>query len=167
MRRRLPKFVLRQEHDRDVVVIRAMTTAKAFQKPDPMAWMDAHRAVPGELGYIKLSRVEKTPMVEHVRVRAELHRSGLGTKLYEAAAKAACELFEHPLVSDEKRSAADDGFWQKQVRKGRARCVRKLKMSAWDRDFAPPEKSIFGRSGCAFYQLKACPAPVSLAGRKR
>lgn len=96
---------------------------------------------------------------------------GIGTKLYGTAAHWACQTARRPLASDERRSVAAQGFWAKQVRKRRARCVWPL--SAAERraikqelEFTPDEKPAWGRGGCARYALR-CPAPRSLAGRAR
>src|SRR5689334_5012095 len=40
-------------------------------------------------------------------------RRGIGTKLYEAAARGACRAFGQPLSSDLKLSDESRGFWQK------------------------------------------------------
>jgi len=50
--------------------------------------------------------------------------AGLGTKLYERALRAACDVGgQQALVSDKTRSPFSEAFWRKQVRKGRASCV--------------------------------------------
>lgn len=50
----------------------------------------------------------------------EKHRGcGVATRMYEALAKEACRVGV-PLVSDQAISEGSQGFWNKQVRKGRA-----------------------------------------------
>lgn len=164
----LPPFTLQATREHSQVTIRAITTAPAWQEPDHLAArMDAHRAVPGEIGMIQVFQYgdKKSTAVGKLRVRAELHRGGLGTKLYEAAAEAACREFRQPLSSDYKRSLSAQRFWEKQVKKGRAVCVRPASMGRDDYG-APPERSIAGRGRCAVYRLKKCPAPKTL-GRSR
>ena len=90
-------------------------------------------------------------------------RKGHGTRLYERAARLACSTFKAPLASDTTgdRSSAAEGFWQKQIRKGRA---RRLHFQPWD----PSGQERFRRVNSR-YALR-CPAPKSLAGltaRKR
>lgn len=76
-------------------------------------------------------------------------RHGIGTKLYEAAARGSCRSFRQPLSSDKDLSDGSRGFWEKQLRKGRARCL-----------FTNDAKQ------CVHFEL-ACPAPKSLAGARR
>lgn len=47
---------------------------------------------------------------------------GIGTQMYEAAWEVACGQ-QRRLASDRSRSDAAEGFWSKQKKKGRARCV--------------------------------------------
>ena len=86
---------------------------------------------------------------------------GVGTKIYEKAASFACS-HGVPLASDEVRTAAAQGFWTKQARKGRATCLRgsgrATKLSkTW---------KVAGQWGCGQYVL-TCPAPKSLAAARR
>jgi GNAT superfamily N-acetyltransferase len=103
--------------------------------------------------------------VTSIAVNLEERRHKIGTRLYERAAKLVCERHAVPLASDTYRSAYSDGFWQKQVRKGRATCLGKL---PYKTKFAKGDaaNSEYGRSGCKRYIL-TCPAPPSLAGVKR
>jgi hypothetical protein len=69
-------------------------------------------------------KVDEEP--DHLRVasvQAGTLRKGQGTKLYEAAFTEAC-LEGKLLVSDSMRSRYAEAFWRKQVRKGRAYCLR-------------------------------------------
>jgi GNAT superfamily N-acetyltransferase len=95
--------------------------------------------------------------VEGVEVEPPYRRCGVGTRLYEVAAKLACSRGE-TLSSDVNRSVDSQGFWAKQVKKGRAKCVRPAEVrTREDGQYA------FGRDGCMFYALKRCPA-TTLAG---
>ncbi len=86
---------------------------------------------------------------------------GIGTKLYERAAALACRQ-RAPLISDESRTAASQGFWEKQARKGRAYCVpgsgRGTKLGV--------KFGVTGSWSCGQYAL-TCPAPKSLAAAPR
>ncbi len=86
--------------------------------------------------------------VEHVDVVPAFQRQGVATKLYTAAADAACD--RHGRLASMHRSvdAHSNAFWQKQVAKGRAVSVRR-------RHGQPP-----------IYLLDRCPTP-SLRGARR
>lgn len=86
--------------------------------------------------------------VRIMQVDKQWRRQGVGTAMYEAAAHAACERYGLPLSSDDTRSPAAEEFWRKQERKGKAVCRLRL-----------------GES-CFRYWL-SCPAPRSLAGRRK
>lgn len=101
------------------------------------------------------------PRVTYIGVSEQYQRCGVGTQLYERAAQLACKTFKKPLRSDVERSAMADGFWQKQVRKGRAVCLDTVSAREDDGYDAIPAH---GRSGCYQYALLKCPAPPSLAG---
>jgi len=58
--------------------------------------------------------------ITYAKVDPRLQGQGLGTLLYQAAAKASCKLGRGPLRSDTQRSKMAEGFWAKQHRKGRA-----------------------------------------------
>lgn len=112
---------------------------------------------PRQVGIITIRNLISVGFVD---VHPGMQRCGLGTRLYEKAAKITCE-GGHGLRSDIERTAASQGFWEKQVRKGRAECAERVEPQT-----APDNESILGRGGCDHYRLK-CPAPTSLAGRKR
>ena len=104
----------------------------------------------GRIGVIKWNppaEPHKTFMrVARIDVDESVRRQGIGTKLYERAAKVACEArYGKPLASDTSRSPLSEGFWRKQERKGRAQ-----------RDYISN----------SFYVL-SCPAPRSLKGTRR
>lgn len=96
-----------------------------------------------DLDVVAVSTIEVSP--------ESCQRTGLGTKLYERAAKDACKLDRKPLASDTIRSRAAGGFWEKQRRKGRASLLE----DAGDDDVD---------GGTRFVLM--CPAPTSLAGRR-
>lgn len=104
---------------------------------------------------------DSVPYVSYTLVDEAYQRCGIGTKLYQEAAKVACRSFKKPLHSDEERSEPAQRFWEKQIRKGRATCVGHIV----GRDDPDPLMPIKGRGGCARYKL-SCPAPKDL-GRAR
>lgn len=63
-----------------------------------------------------------TPYLRVTLARAPVG-SGIGTKLYEAALRYACDERKMPLRSDTLRSVFSENFWRKQVAKGRATCT--------------------------------------------
>jgi GNAT superfamily N-acetyltransferase len=78
-----------------------------------------------EAGQLLTVKVPYRPlfMVRHIEVRENLRRAGIGTALYEAAAVEA-ERRGGRLASLERFSAESEGFWQKQIRKGRAVTIK-------------------------------------------
>lgn len=97
-------------------------------------------------------RSESGETVMSVRdIGVNRRRHGIGTQLYEKAAEVACEEFGLPLASDRStsRSKMSEGFWKKQLKKKRARCI--------------------GESGSkrCYMAVLSCPAPVSLDGTRR
>jgi hypothetical protein len=121
-------------------------------------------------GVIKVDEVESTieggyiPLVSWSHTELGHRRCGLGTKLYERAAQAACKLFQEPLHSDLTRSGMSDGFWQKQVKKGRAICVLKGDPPA---SYRLETDTIKDRSSCIQYRLKTCAVTVLDGARGR
>jgi len=111
------------------------------------------------IGHMELEPT-KTPQGSLLRVAfAEVSKpgQGVGTKMYEHAAKFACKK-RMPLGSDKLRTKYSEGFWKKQASKGRATCVVRSGGVALSTEFY--EK---GRRSCGHYAL-SCPAPRSLAG---
>jgi GNAT superfamily N-acetyltransferase len=106
--------------------------------------------------------------VDTVTVKPAVRRCGVGTRLYELAAKAACDR-GHKLASDRMRSAASHAFWKKQLQKGRARCISAadpVSAEQQARDF--PGKTIrYGRGKCDRYELKSCSVSSLDGGRRR
>jgi len=105
-------------------------------------------------GDIRLRKVKRASRqvweVAGVFIRASARRRGLGTKLYERAARAACESGA-PLASTERvGEGMSDAFWEKQLRKGRASVLCKR----------------CGTGGQPVYVL-SCPAPSSLRGARK
>lgn len=128
-----------------------------------MVYIAAHKGnrVVGEMWIERGKFADR--LVTHVNaINVTDKRCGIGTRLYEHAAKIACREFGAPLASDVQRSGFAQGFWKKQVDKGRAKCVVKTDASA-TRWF---EKPVEGRGGCWFYQLKSC-GVTSLARARR
>lgn len=76
------------------------------------------RDVPDENGFEMREGLE----VSGIDLEPQARRKGLGTKLYEVAASAACDL-GLPLVSDQVRSHFAEAFWRKQRAKGRVYTV--------------------------------------------
>ena len=132
---------------------------------EALAFADPYEPAVGRVSARK-SDYYKTLRVEESWVN-EKHRScGLGTKLYERIAKASCQKFKKGLMSDTARSEFSEGFWKKQVNKGRARCV----VEAMSKHDDPETGIVYGRSGCESYQL-TCPTTslglVRRRGRRR
>lgn len=127
-----------------------------------------------EMGSVFIKRGEgpKHVFVSSIAVLQSLERCGIGTALYQEAAKVACNTFRAPLHSDRERSLKAEGFWQKQVRKGRAACTGPAKTPSGDplpADYvraATGDGPIRGRNGCNDYKL-TCPAPKDLSGLKK
>ena len=111
------------------------------------------------------SRSVNAPFVSLVSVTENLQRCGLATRLYTKAAKYACDNLRRPLQSDTLRTAASDGFWRKQVSKGRAGCVQAANDTYAKK--ADPTMAIEGRNKCAFYTLKSCAGAADLTGPRR
>jgi hypothetical protein len=75
-------------------------------------------------GRMYLDELDDAVKVSGVRVDGYAQRGRLGfkigTTLYETAGRLACKVARKPLVSDWRRSPMAEGFWKKQVGKGRA-----------------------------------------------
>jgi GNAT superfamily N-acetyltransferase len=122
------------------------------------AYTGANRPPDGWVGQVT---IKEDASVGDVHVLSSYRRRGLATQLYERAAQIACTKIGNPLHSDVERSGYAQAFWEKQERKGRARCLSRTAPKTADMDTV-----IVGRGGCVRYAL-SCPAPTSLAGRKR
>jgi hypothetical protein len=109
-----------------------------------------------DAGFMELSPVERGDL-SVAYAQTSKPGSGVGTRMYEAAAQVACAL-GHALVSDDKRSRFSEGFWKKQARKGRATCDTSARGTRLNDDL-----SYKGTWKCHRYRL-TCPAPRSLAG---
>jgi len=103
-----------------------------------------------EVGQMQVKHSGFCMRVDVVEVEQGMQRRGIGTKLYQAAARLACKVYKKPLCSSVERSVAAEAFWRKQVLKKRAVRVRNT-------------KSDFEREG--MFKLR-CPPPASL-GRIR
>lgn len=101
--------------------------------------------------------------IEEIKVpRASEHRQRYGTRLYEHGARHACAASGRGLVSDYRRSDAAEGFWRKQVEKGRARCMMKQRPGF---RYDPKTHEMKPHWPCFMYEL-LCPVPASLDGRR-
>ncbi len=67
------------------------------------------------------------------------------------------------LQSDRRRSKSAQGFWQKQVNRGRAVCTGPSKYPGDE----PTDQSILGRGGCERYKLTGCPETLGSAKKRR
>jgi len=118
---------------------------KAKLRGRELGYMEIEEAQKGGLRFFKVAFVTVTKM-----------GIGIGTKLYEKGARAACRM-GRPLASDSSRTRFSQGFWEKQAKKGRATCVpgtgRATRLSD---DFEQT-----GQWSCGTYSLE-CPAPRSL-----
>jgi hypothetical protein len=135
---------------------------------DRHSWPDVHvvRATAGgrEVGYMEIERVDGPHgrgLMKVAFIEVKKKGLGIGTKIYEKGAAFACSL-GFPLASDETRTAAAQGFWRKQARKGRATCLRgsgraTALSTRWQEA---------GSWSCGQYVL-TCPAPKSLAAVPR
>lgn len=114
-----------------------------------------------QVGYVTLKN-DLGPTIGFIGVNSWQRRRGLGTKLYEAAAKEACRWLQMPLHSDVERTAAAQAFWEKQERKGRASCEKPVPASMGKlAKTIPASDSVMGRGGCWRYKL-TCPPPATL-----
>ena len=75
-------------------------------------------------GKLMLEDGPKFLAVQYIHVEDEFQRCGVGTRLYEKALAIACD-YGKRLASDDSRTRFSEGFWAKQVKKGRAQCVSK------------------------------------------
>ena len=107
--------------------------------------------------------VRGVAMVTHIEVAREARRQGIATKMYELAARTACDVFKKPLASDTARSGAAEGFWEKQEQKGRARLVN-LKGMDDDEFFDEDEEYPDDPEERDYIYVLTCPPPKSLTG---
>jgi GNAT superfamily N-acetyltransferase len=117
------------------------------------------RMVTGDLQEMRTSRGTPVMMVTWSYAHHEFQRCGYGTQLYQKMRDIACERGA-PLASDTSRKPKSEGFWQKQYRKGRARCLGPYATGGIT---LIPEDAI-----CEQYIMKqTCPADRSLAAIAR
>lgn len=113
-------------------------------------WEKVQKAGPDEcgreIGRINVNAKAVGARVTTITVDAAYRRLGVATQLYRAAAREACTHLGQPLVSGIQRSPSAEGFWQKQIAKGRANVHTDAE------------------TGRPFYALR-CPAPRSLGAR--
>lgn len=92
---------------------------------------------------------------------------GIGTKLYEYMQDLACK-HRLRLASDTERTRFSEGFWTKQVRKGRAQCRPMKHRSRGATRLNDDMKDSGGYWDCYQYEMKnVCPTDRSLAGRRK
>jgi hypothetical protein len=95
-----------------------------LREPPPRGEFGVLTALSSETGdkIGQVSFVVSPTAVEVDLIEVDVQRCGVGTALYTKLAQFACSEGK-TMRSDSARSAAAEGFWRKQVRKGRARCV--------------------------------------------
>jgi GNAT superfamily N-acetyltransferase len=117
----------------------------------PIRVMDGRKRVGGAVLWAEdVPDVGPIARIESVGLWPEYHRQGIGTRIYELAAQTACAKFKAPLGSSGYRTKMSEGFWRKQLAKGRA--SRKVV-----RTETKKRQVVY---------LLSCPAPVSLKGVK-
>ncbi len=107
--------------------------------------------------------------VNLISVSQKFRRCGIATKLYEMAAKYACDN-NMQLKSGVARSAMADGFWAKQVQKGRATCAKAIPKSEAEyaeRRSRTDNGPLVGRRGCDHYVLSCPVTSLANASKKR
>lgn len=111
------------------------------------------------VGHMELepTKAGKHEILRVAFAEVETPGQGIGTKMYERAARFACSK-GMPLGSDKLRTRFSTGFWRKQAKKGRAVCVVRSGGVRLSDDFYAQ-----GRWECGHYAL-SCPAPRSLKG---
>lgn len=127
---------------------------KAYRGGQPIGILIAQPQVV----YPASGKPKKALMVSAIEV-AEAYRvprQGIGTEMYELAAKTACDVYGLPLASDINRSGYAEAFWQKQARRKRAKSLRLGELV--DMETVRVRDTVF---------LLKCPPPVSLAALRR
>ena len=123
----------------------------------PLRVMRGARLIGGAVLFEEtLPTVGDVVRIENVAIHREHRGRGLGTKLYEAASRTACRRFNRPLASAGDRTHRSEGFWKKQLAKGRATKIVIQK---------PTKKHPKGRRQVVY--LLTCPPPASLKGVRR
>lgn len=107
--------------------------------------------------------------VQSLFIQPELRRRGLATVLYEAAAAEACQRRGRLASIARAEGSGSYGFWQKQVRKGRAEHYSWWRVKG-QRAYIDPEivKDIMNPVSLSplydLFILKDCTQPVDLSG---
>lgn len=148
-----------------IVIHRQMLQDGAMKSTNFVAKLLRGSRRPRVVGELTMADVSDAygPTVSFVSVDPEVQRQGVGTRLYEAAARDACEIYGAPLTSDAMRSAYSQKFWEKQVAKGRATC---LKECSSHNPNCGPSAPVVGRGRCVRYRMIDCPAPLRLDGAR-
>lgn len=119
-----------------------------------------------DLETVELEELGDAPVMAVTYAKVLSPRCGIGTKLYERALKLACK-HDIPLASDFARTEASEGFWSKQVAKGRAVCSR-TDISGEKLKHVPRGFDTIGSWTCRRYVMReACPRSMDLSGRRR
>lgn len=104
-------------------------------------WPGAQAHREATVGYLTLRDRGEYVSVTDVRIDPALRGQKIGTELYKEALKYA-RLRKLPLSSDEIRSHFSESFWQKQISKGRAECIKKAGVygEVWSQPLLESEK---------------------------
>jgi hypothetical protein len=141
---------------------RFFVTKKEYGGGDELEFMIKQVGTEHTVGSLYVTRDRGIFAVSNIEVSEQFRRCGLATRLYTVAAKEACSR-GMPLQSDTTRSKYSQGFWEKQVAKGRARCIMTAKSDGPPRpDYDGP---LYRRGDCEAFELR-CPA-TDLSGRTR
>lgn len=135
-----PKRAITYRSAENVGKHRSMFCVEAFDGDRQVGSVCAAPVDQGRRNYVVGSEVEEP-----------YRRRGIAAEMYRRLAEASCARGA-PLSSDVLLSDEAEGFWQKQIRKKRARRVRYTRRIG--------KHTVRGH----FYVL-SCPAPRSLAGR--
>jgi hypothetical protein len=119
------------------------------------------------VGFLSLEVRELEGILKVADANVQMPGCGLGTKLYERGLQIACDRGLR-LASSTSRTVASEGFWKKQVRKKRARCVLPQPTRQWRHIPGAGYEETTRMWPCGRYaMLQACPRGMSLKGRRR
>ena len=135
--------------------------AEGGDRGDGKPYVSGRMTIVRDSGEIRSPRRDAY-QVGWISVKDERKRCRIGTRLYEAAARYACAE-GLTLRSDVLRSASSQGFWEKQLTKGRAICEGETERPPAN---SSPDIPIKGRGGCTTYRIESCTV-IDLSGRKR
>ena len=127
------------------------------------------------VGGAELSIFRGKAIVKVIEINADdtPRRCGVGTRVYQQLYALACK-HGAALSSDIVRSDHSEGFWRKQVAKGRASCATTFDGRGAERISASDFTIVRNRDGsrarwkCGYYEMKKpCPGRYDLRGVKR